>query len=256
MVLSLAAALYGQRLREIADWGSPAFTADFSDPGWDKRWQVINGGFRVDDGALVSTGNQENVIVLERRCSGPTAVEYDARIDPGSPPCDISMMWFRSHPHPVADGKASLSGNGDANVIQFGAYNDSYSIIADCDSKVLAYADFRPEVDRWYHMRVEVVGSTIQAWVDGERTLQWIDPFPLDDGYLAIYGHYEGKRFAHIRVFAQRPPELLPAIATVGTSWIALPQVRRGGRASYARVSGPPTGVGRRCSARRSTARA
>ncbi len=213
-VLALAMALYGQRLREMADWGSPVYADDFADPGWAKRWQILKGDFRVDGTEVVTSGKTENVMLLDRRWGGPTAVEYDARMDQGSRPCDISLVWFRTRPHATDVDASAFSGDSDCLFLQFGAFDGSYSMIKDVSGNVLAYDDFRPESGRWYHMRVEVAGSTIQAWVDGKRLMQWIDPFPLDDGYFAIYGHYEGKRFAHIRVFAQRPPELLPAIAT------------------------------------------
>ena len=67
-----------------------------SDPGRRLRgqllgpqWHPVDGDFRVEDGRLVSQQGS-NHILLNQRPGGPTAIEYDAEIAPGSHRGDLS----------------------------------------------------------------------------------------------------------------------------------------------------------------------
>ncbi len=208
VILALVAALYGERLKEVATWGAPALVEDFLDDSWTRRWLTVEGQFERQGGEIVGTGGGGNDLLLDRRFSGATAIEYDACIPPHSHPGDISLIWNRGY-HRDPSGQVVLERPIE---VKIGAFDDTFSGIYD-DRSIRAWSSFRPEVGRTYHFRVEIVDCQITVWVDGRQLCSYQHPFPLTGGYLSLYSYYAGKAFSHLRIFERRAPQLLPATA-------------------------------------------
>jgi serine/threonine protein kinase len=201
--------LYAEHLKELAAWRTVA-AEDFSDDGWKSRWRVIDGGFERRDGRLVSQSWHGNIAVFTTKLAGPVAIEYDAEMLPGSPPCDISLIWAK-------DLKDTGDGSPTAQLtspIEFkiGAFDGSYSAIM-MKERHLAYDPFRPVAGRRYHVRVEVVDNRATLAVDGRTLCAYTDPFPLTGGYACLYGFYPGKAFGPVRILALSVPQKVPATA-------------------------------------------
>jgi hypothetical protein len=212
-LIALGAALYGQRLEAMARWGAPVVAESFADGSWQARWKPLAGSFSTRDGRLVSD-QQSDILVCTTPVRGAAAIEYEAEVLPGAHLGDISVVWARdlrwneSH-----DRVEKLI---DAYYAQVGAWDGAYSIIArheDPSSRTLAYSDFRPEPGRRFRVRVEVVDDRISLAVDGRPLCAWVDPLPLEGGYVAIYATYAGKAYGDLRIYERRPPLKLPATA-------------------------------------------
>ncbi len=243
-VLALAAVLvgmvYGRQLEEMTHWGAPILVEDFaSAPG--PQWKVNSGGFRVQDGWLVTTGSHSNIILLDRRLRGSTAIEYDGECLPGSRPCDISLVWCKDR-ELSPDGQSVKSLNA-AYFIQLGA-NDNSGVKIQRDQHTLTYSDQRLEVGRRYHVRVEIEDDRLALWIDGRLSCTWRDSFPVQDGYFGLYGFYPLKAFAHLRVYARSVAQRIPATG-IGDAFVAKGDYASAEEA-YAQVveSHPGTAIG------------
>ncbi len=231
VVLALAGMLYGERLKEIARWGRPIVVDDFAGSVLDPRWRVIDGGIRVDGGQLVTSAGREVHLQLERRLSGPTAIEYDGEILPGSHRGDLSMQWWRDRA-PGTEGRGADA--SEAICFQIGAFDGAFSAIRD-GGRTVAFSDFKPLIGRTYHIRDEIIGDRVSMSVDGRELCSWRSQFPLDDGYLVLYSVYPGHAFAHVRVYSQGIAQKIPATA-IGDALVELRRYDDAAQA-YARVA-------------------
>jgi hypothetical protein len=231
VILVLAGMLYGERLKEIARWGRPILVDDFVGPVLSPQWQVIDGGFRVDGGRLVSTDSHESRILLDRRLSGPTAIEYDAEILPGSHRGDISLTWWRDRALVAKKRGPAVS---EAVGFQIGAFDGAFSAIRD-GNQTVAFSDFKPQVGRSYHIRDEIIGDRVSMSVDGRELCSWRSQFPLDDGYLVFYFVYQEHACSRLRVYSQGVAQKIPATA-IGDALVELRRYDDAAQA-YARVA-------------------
>ncbi len=209
LVATLIAALVGDRLAEIASWGEPAYSQDFSQanlPGW----KPCNGAMVVRDGRYESQAPQQSTALLDRLWQGDLAVEYDARMLPGGPPGDVSLVWCRGR-ELSADGARVTKLLGRYR-IQIGAFYNAYSGIYR-ENEACAAAPLRLQTDRTYHVRMELVGTAITLFVDGRHIVSWHEAFPITGGYLGLYACYPGKAYSHLRVWSRGLAARLPATA-------------------------------------------
>jgi hypothetical protein len=214
VLLTLVAALWGERLQEMATWGDPIVDERFADDSWRERWLPGPGSFERRGTRMVSTGGGDNLLVLKERLQGDIAVEYEAEMLPGGHPCDISLIWARDR-ELSPDGRRVVKLVGVYD-LQVGAYDGAYTAIALGDTgRQVAVDPFRPEPGRRYRMRIEVVGDRLSLAVDGRVLCEWVDQFPVTGGYIALRGYYEEKAFGPVRVYSARHglPEKVRATA-------------------------------------------
>jgi hypothetical protein len=95
---------------------------------------------------------------------------------------------------------------------QVGAYDGSFVAISK-DNRLVAQSDFRPQPGRRYHIRVEIEDNRMSMAIDGHRLCEWIDPFPIEGGYVGIFGQYPGKAFSGLRIYRREVPSRVPATA-------------------------------------------
>ncbi len=207
LLVAVVLILYGERLEEMAHWGKPIIAGDFTSP-LGPEWKLQEGGFTIKDGWLVSTGDGANVLLLDRRLHGATAIEYDGELLPGARPCDISLMWCRDRV--LSDDGRSVRSLIDPTELQVGAFDNSGVMISNA-SGTLAYAPLRLVNDRPYHVRAEIEDDRMELWVDGQLQCSWQDPFPYQDGFLCLYGHYPLKAFSHLRIYTRGVAQKIPA---------------------------------------------
>jgi hypothetical protein len=232
--------LYGQRLEEMARWGAPVIANDFTAP-LGPEWKLKEGSFAVHDGWLVSTGKLVNVILLDRRLHGSTAIEYDGTMLPGSRACDVSMIWCRDRV--LNPDGATVKSLVEPYYLQLGA-NDNSGTRIWVPSGTLAWSPLRLEDGRRYHIRIEVIDDRLSLTIDGVQQCSWHGPFPFHDGYLCFYGFYPRKAFGHLRVFSRGSPEKVRATG-IGDAFVAHGDYQDAAE-EYARVveSHPGTALG------------
>ena len=216
LIATVVLLLYGERLQEIAHWGTPIISEDFATlPG--PEWKHQDGGFTVKDGWLVSTGDGANILLLDRRLHGSIAVEYDGKMLPGARPCDISLGWCRNRV--LTDDGQTVKSLSDRYVLHVGGYDNS-GVMIENDAGALAYTSMRLVHDRIYHVRAEIEDDRLSLWVDGKLLCRWQDPFPFQDGYLYLYGFYPLKAFSHLHIFTRGVAQKIPATG-VGDAFAA-----------------------------------
>jgi hypothetical protein len=174
------------------------YADDFSNPGTVAENYFSTGGlWRVVNGELLSPGVKNNPLWLKASLPQDVAVEFDVRSQ--SPEGDIKVELF-------GDGSDHASGY----VFIHGGWNNSLSIIARLDEHgtsmmgLLAEAQRRGgsdlvktgvftertrmrveanpypvQIGRTYHWRIERRGAQLTWSIDGQRFMEFIDPFPL-----------------------------------------------------------------------------
>jgi AraC-like DNA-binding protein len=200
--------------RDLARWGEPLVEERFEDESWRGRWlEMAKGTWRREGGRIVTSGVAGSVLIHPRRFEAPCAIEYEAEILPGSPPCDISCVWWEGD---------DLAGNVDhffgyqhpGYMVQLGAHDNSYSIIhRNPFYERVAFSLRRPSAGRVHAVRVEFEHDGVRAYVDGELWLEHRDLFPVSSGYLALYGYYPGKAFGNVRIWSKGVPERISVLA-------------------------------------------
>ncbi len=211
-IVVLGGILYGERLKEIATWGSPVLV-ERGEPGWRDRWTVWAGGFEPVEGGLRSTGGSESWVTLREPLAGDVAVEFDGIIEPECLPGDLSIFWT-SEPYGTRRDVV-----GDVVKVQVGAFGNSYSAITGPGTTHYAYSDLRLEAGRTYRIRMEVEGSTVRMVVDGRMLCTYTDRLPLSGGFVTLYSYYSGHSFQNIRVFARGIAQKVPA-TEIGDSYL------------------------------------
>jgi hypothetical protein len=207
VMLALGLALYGEKLKEIATWGSPEVEERFADDSWRQQWTSVVGSFAAQGGRLVSTSKGESDLVWPHKLWGPVAIEYEAEIPVGSQPGDISAFWARDlgdQPDKPLLGRY---------LFQVGAFDGAYTTIRDDEGRHLAFDYLRPEPGRRYRIRAEVDDYRLTLSVDGRVVCQWTDTVRFDGGYLGLYAVYGGKAFSDVRIYRRGVAQRLPATA-------------------------------------------
>ncbi|MEQ8459048.1 MAG: DUF1080 domain-containing protein [Sandaracinaceae bacterium] len=153
------------------------FTDDFEREDLGDVWHNTGGRYRIQNGWLNIQGARNRPLWLRRRLPRDVRVEFDVRSE--SPQGDIKVEIF-------GDGSSratSESYTATSYVVVFGGWNNSLNIIARMDEHAddRAVGPRRPvEPGRTYRMKIERIGDTITAYVDGEELVSLTDPDPLE----------------------------------------------------------------------------
>jgi len=217
--LGIAAAsglfVYGERLKEVAAWGAPIYRQEFADEGWRKDFVVIgtSAGWVRRGERLVSAGPLANFLFLPRRIHGPVAVEFEGEMQPGHPPCDLSLAW--SATDPVTNPNWSR----DAYLLQTGANDNTFAAIARPDNNVvMVRSPVRLVSGVRYRLRFEIDHDRLSIDLDGRRICDYRASFPCASGYIGLYAYYPGKAFDHLAIYTKGLPERIAPTA-IGDSW-------------------------------------
>ena len=205
--------IWGERLKEIAHWGTPIVTEDFSDSSWKERWiEEERGMFDVTNERLVSTAPRSARIAFRQRLQTPLAIEYDGEILPDSIPCDLSAWWNEGPTPFVPPNVTGPVPHGYQ--IQAGAFSNQYCAIYRQEVfERLAQAPFKLQSAKKYHIRVEIEETHIAMWIDGKLIVEHTDLFPVTSGYLSLYAYYPGKAFDNVRIWKKGVAEKVSVLA-------------------------------------------
>ena len=205
--------IWGERLKEIASWGTPIVSEDFSDASWRDRWvEEERGMFDVTNETLVSTALRSARVAFRQRLQTPLAIEYDGEILPDSIPCDLSV-WWNEGPTPFFSSNATPP-SPRGYQIQAGAFSNQYcAIYRQGVFERLAQAPFKLQSAKKYHIRAEIEDTHIAMWIDGKLIVEHTDIFPVTSGYLALYAYYPGKAFDHVRIWKKGVAEKVSVLA-------------------------------------------
>jgi tetratricopeptide (TPR) repeat protein len=201
VVAATALYLYGQGLKEFADWGRPLADEDFHDDGWTTRWApTVPGAFSLADGHLVSMNERGSVMFFKQRLTGSVELDYDARFPTGSRPGDISAVWTEGNL--FATAQPGVDNNARTLWIQAGAFDNIAAMILTMPSqKRESYRRLVLAPDVWHHVRVTIAGTHVEQQVDGETTGAYDAIFPFTSGYVGLYAYFPGKQYAHVRIY-------------------------------------------------------
>lgn len=212
LALALAlGALAWWRYPATAVWDLPVADTDFAAGSWQERWVPGQSGTFEQTGAGLRTlAPNASTLIFRTRVAVPLAVEYEAEIEAGAFPGDLSLIW--SEREGVDREPWNLAIDAQRVImVQHGAFENTHSTLRDEGGKVvLARANRRLQPGRTYRMRVELQREAIIASIDGEEVLRSELSVPLTSGYVALYGHYPGKLFHSARITCQSAPQPAP----------------------------------------------
>lgn len=210
--LTAGGLLWREHLRTLADWGPPILSEDFSDESWRSRWfEEKPGLWSLQDGRLVGNGAARSALIFDRVLAGAVAIEYEGEMLPGALPGDLSIVW--SEDTGIAPGRWAAPGSR-GYMVQAGAYDNYFcAIYRRPDGARLDQRPFRLQHGVRYRFRVELDGSRIGMWIDGQRILEAEADLPITAGHLSFYAWYPGKAFDRVRIYQKRLPEVVSVLA-------------------------------------------
>ena len=221
VLAGIAGSLLWQRHEGTERWGKPVVDEHFSDDRWRERWlEYQPGTWKRDGDRLVSCGPGPARLIDPKRHEVPCAIEYDGEITPGSPPSDLSCIWWEGD-----NIRANLRHFADASDggywVQLGANDNSFcSIERQPGMQRVAYADRSLTPGVVHHMRIEFERDSIRAYVDGELWLEHKDLFPVSSGYIGLYAYYPGKAFSNVRIWNKGVPETISVLAVGDAAYL------------------------------------
>lgn len=211
---------------EAAGW-ELIFTDAFERDALGPDWEVVEGTWTVDDGALVGSGT----LICARGFPGPDPhrtlpgtpppgfirLEFKARTDvrpfvllPGLPPPEVSVSDLSSfiHANP-ADGSTRPTRTG--YFFQFGGFLNTRNMIRRAGNEVVAQQD--PEIkitpDKLHHIIVENDEGTLRLIVDGQTVFEHQETSSImgnDFDRVGFY-FYTQTRLEEVRVYVKRLPD-------------------------------------------------
>ena len=211
VTLILGTYIYQQKLKEIAYWGAPIFTDTFSSPTLNEKWVQHQGIFNIENGSLVTSEGNAFFCFYKDQVSNSCAIEFDAEIQPGSIPCDLSAIWCENVQ--LNEAKDTILSFTDPYLLQNGAYENSCSMIFQKGQR-LAYNPYTLEVGRTYKVRAQVDYDTLSIFVDGEKLCEYKSIIPFTSGHIGLYGYFSGKSFDNVKIYSKGVAEKVPATAT------------------------------------------
>lgn len=212
LAIGAGAYLYGERLKGIATWGSARWAPGFAGGRLQGEWTLVRGSLRQDGDGVVTTDDNETILILNRRMTGPSALEFTGRMLPEGGACDLSVMWY---PEVVlgAGGIPDLERMKGAWTFQAGAFDNLYCGITGprAEGQAIRYRSL--EMGRDYRIRAEIDERRLALFIDGELVCEHTTVLPFASGHFAFYGYHKGKRFSDVRVYAKGVPERLAPTA-------------------------------------------
>lgn len=174
---------------------------DFADDAWTGRWRGIRGGFQRDQGALVSNGRTDSVLILNRRIHPPVSISCTAMIRPGAPVGDLTFLWCETDPF-VSDTIYRTN----AYLAQTGAYDNTFAGISGSAGRLqLARRDFILESGRSYRLSLQIEDDRMRLIVDGEVIADHVSQVPFGAGWIGLLAYYPGKVFDDIIITQKKP---------------------------------------------------
>ena len=198
--------VYGERMRQVAQWGLPMESGGLTSPDWGQQWkEVVPGSWKIANGVAVSLSDTASYLTFEPLLSARTAIEYTGMMDPVSPPGDLSVRWMEE----TSTGAAQTGW-----MIQAGAYQNQYCAIHRMPSyERVAYSPFQLTPGKAHKFRVEIDGRRITMSIDGETIVAHEAEVSVQAGHLSLYAFHAGKSFSDIRIYQKNPAELVSVLS-------------------------------------------
>ena len=195
---------WGQRLKEIATWGRPLFTEQFSDESWRTNWTQLTGTYTVTNQKLVTTdgGSPNFYFLLNKKLHGSVALEMDAMFLPGFKPCDLSFFFTKNTNNFLSDTYYFMTGT---------QYNVKSGIQHYINS--LSFVSTSLETNQWYRIRIEIDGTLLALYIDGKKICEYDDPFVPGAGWAGIYSYGAGDMFDNVAVYTKGVAEKVSILA-------------------------------------------
>lgn len=179
-------------------------------------WRLIGDAEFVanEDGILGQSGGGDSSFLVTERSFGDFVLELDVRAESSG----NSGIQVRSHQRPEgAVYGYQIEIDPSARAWSGGLYDEGRrGWLADLDGDAAARAAFRADV--WNRYRIECIGPSIRAWVDGVPT---VDVFDFADAHgfigLQVHGGQDVRvRWRDLRLFVLGRREWEPVTETAG----------------------------------------
>lgn len=199
-------------LREQSGWGNPVYTETFSDSdAWREEWALRerkDDEYHVEDGRLVLRKGPDFTWFYKRQLHGGVAIEFEGEMLPGTPPGDLSIVYSPDIENFESGGTAR-----SVYYLQHGAVGNACSMI-DGPHGRLAFADKVLEPGVKYKIRGEIDGKHLRLYLNDELVCAYDLLFPMNSGYIGLYGFYEGKAIDNIKIYNRQLPAVTNIIKT------------------------------------------
>lgn len=173
-------------------------------------WELISGGWKVHNGALVPVDGQHSVLHLSTSVFGDLRMEIEGWIDHGQQG-ELSVILC-APPGPVTSKEL------DGYLLQFGAHDLKMAKITRNLVPLHTNIQVQPVSGRRYLIRAECLDGELRMEIDGttamrQRDMRQRDLFPLAGTRVGLYSWAGGGRIQKVRVFTAGVPKLQSCLA-------------------------------------------
>jgi len=171
------------------------FADDFERAELGPAWTAAGGVWKLENGAVVTTGANNAPLFLNVTLPADFVVELDVKSETPAVDAKIELM---------TDGRMHQSGY----IFILGGWSNQISTIARLDEHGTDRVEKKPTGvvgQKSYHWRVEKKGGELRWLIDGQPYLTFNDSAPLDgkgNDRLALNNWQNHLRFDNVRVWA------------------------------------------------------
>ncbi len=198
-----------QYLLAPPEW-KPAFSDNFQRAELGPNWEVIDGTWSIDNGAIVTTSG--GAIAISASFSGLQKIEFEARADTEGPasgfgagtaarPSDLSVSLHNPGHSPSRQGY----------FLQFGGRFNTVNALRKAGTEVQKSVEYLIDPQRTHRISAEVNNTSVRLEVDGNVLIDWEESSPLlgEENDRIVFYFFQPARMQSVRVFTAEP-KLIP----------------------------------------------
>jgi hypothetical protein len=159
-----------------------------------RGWQRYGGVWRLNDDAYSAEAAPGAKAIWNQVALADGVVEADVKLN--SPAGDGGLVLRVSQPTDGVDSLTAYNVNFQRGAIRLGKHQNNW--------RQLVREPFEFGVDRWHHLRVELMGPRVRIFVDAteEPVIDYVDEQPLAAGQVGLRTFNTKMSVKNLRVFA------------------------------------------------------
>ncbi len=169
----------------------------YSDTLKEKSGHTYYSNWMIKDGAYYAAQGQDNLV----RFGGYGFTDYRATVE-----IRTDAMTSRSNKAGIVMRLTNPSvlvrqpyGSGMGYFVCVDSYGVSIERF-DYNERLVAYKEISMSPDKWYELSAECIDNRVTAYLDGEKILEYADPYGFSRGAVGLFSHGAAASFRNLKV--------------------------------------------------------